>query len=314
LGFRNNTILAGNLVNALIRSLDPILYLNSRLADFTPSWMVADWLIAARKGSDPAEGTRSVGFSGEGGRRQSADLEQTFAVLRAKWSEVPAGSTRRAPTSRLLTLPDDELLAFHEDATRQATEGEGFGIRGWYHCLYRDILRGKKVMDVGSGLGIDGLAFAAAGASMTFVDIVETNLMALRRLCALKGIRNAAFCYLKDLSSLAALAKDYDVIWCQGSMINAPFEEMQAEAQALLHHLKAGGRWIELAYPKARWGREGRLPFDQWGDRTDGGAPWMEWYDLAKLKRRLAPAEFDTVLYFEFHNCDFNWFDLKRRI
>jgi hypothetical protein len=46
---------------------------------------------------------------------------------------------------------------------------------------------------------------------------------------------------------------------------------------------------------------------------TDGGAPWVEWYDLTKLHAVLEPARFDTVLYFEFHNSDFNWFDLLRR-
>ena len=50
-----------------------------------------------------------------------------------------------------------------------------------------------------------------------------------------------------------------------------------------------------------------------WGEKTDGGAPWMEWYDLEKLLRRLEPYRFDTVLAFNFHDDDFNWFDLQLR-
>ena len=80
-----------------------------------------------------------------------------------------------------------------------------------------------------------------------------------------------------------------------------------------MEHLPVGGRWIELAYPKARWEREGKMPFEQWGERTDGGAPWMEWYDLDKVKAMLSPAQFDVVLYSNFFNDDFNWFDLLRR-
>jgi len=80
----------------------------------------------------------------------------------------------------------------------------------------------------------------------------------------------------------------------------------------LLKHMKPGGRWVELAYPKIRWEREGRMPLEQWGARTDGGAPWMEWYDLEKMTLRLAPDRFRVVLYFEYHNSDFNWFDLER--
>ena len=74
-----------------------------------------------------------------------------------------------------------------------------------------------------------------------------------------------------------------------------------------------GGRWIELAYPKARWERDGKMPFEQWGGKTDGGAPWVEWYDLDKVLARLYPAKFDVILHFNFHNDDFSWFDLIRK-
>jgi hypothetical protein len=73
-----------------------------------------------------------------------------------------------------------------------------------------------------------------------------------------------------------------------------------------------GGRWLELAYPKARWEREGRMPFEKWGEKTDGGAPWMEWHDIEKVRWYLAPAKFELVLAIEYHNSDFNWFDLVR--
>ncbi len=39
----------------------------------------------------------------------------------------------------------------------------------------------------------------------------------------------------------------------------------------------------------------------------------MEWHDLEKVKAFLAPAIFDVVLALEFHNSDFNSFDLVRR-
>ncbi len=240
-------------------------------------------------------------------------LEDWLEILRTKWCEVPSGRTVRATTSQLLQLPDKELLRFHSEATKESTEGDGFSIRGWYHCLYKDILHGKRVLDVGSGLGIDGIAFAEAGASVTFLDIVESNLKVVRRLCELRHIEDVEFCYLQKLSSLAGLKSDFDVVWCQGSLINAPYEVIRAEAQEFLKHLKPNGRWIELAYPKTRWEREGKMPFEKWGEVTDGGAPWMEWYDLSKLRAILEPDQFDVVLYLEFHNHDFNWFDLIRR-
>lgn len=238
--------------------------------------------------------------------------DNPFELLRSKWHEIPAGEQDRRSTHDLLSVSDQQLLDIWEEARESSRTGDAFSVRGWYHTLYKDVLRGKKVVDVGSGFGLDGLTFALHGARMTFMDIVETNLAVLKRLCGILKIENAQFVYLEDFSSFDQLDYDYDVIWCQGSLINAPFQVIRAEIQQLLKHLKIGGRWIELAYPETRWVREGRIPFTGWGAVTDGGAPWMEWYDLDKLKLALSPAQFEVVLYFDFHNADFNWFDLLR--
>jgi 2-polyprenyl-3-methyl-5-hydroxy-6-metoxy-1,4-benzoquinol methylase len=95
------------------------------------------------------------------------DPGRWFETLRRKWTEVPGGITSRVTTTDLLGMSDQELLRIHEAFTRESTEGAGFSIRGWYHCLYKDVLRGKRVLDVGCGLGIDGIAFAEAGAFVT---------------------------------------------------------------------------------------------------------------------------------------------------
>ena len=239
--------------------------------------------------------------------------DQPFDLLRQKWHEVPAGNSRLM-TGQLLDLPDKELRELWESVRVTDTTGGAFGIRGWYQTIYKDVFRGKRVMDIGCGLGIDGITFAQHGARMTLVDIVESNLSVVQRICKLLGLNNVDFIYMQDVNSLSSLGTDYDAIWCVGSLIHAPFDVIREEAQELLKHLKPDGRWIELAYPETRWKREGRLPFDRWGECTDGrGTPWAEWYDLSKLQAVLDPAEFEVVLCFEFHNGDFNWFDLKRK-
>jgi SAM-dependent methyltransferase len=235
-----------------------------------------------------------------------------FQKLRLKWVEVPVGNDR-IRTDQISGLSDQDLLALWTRGKIQATSGENFSVRGWYHTLYIPILRGLRVLDVGSGLGIDGITFAQNGAHVTFLDIVQSNLDTIHRLSGLFNLASVKFVHLDELSALSRLEEDYDVIWCQGSMICMPAEIAGAEARELLKHLKANGRWIELAYPRTRWEREGKLPFDKWGSKTDGGAPWTEWYDLDKLLRRLYPAKFDVVLNMEFHNHDFVWFDLIRR-
>jgi SAM-dependent methyltransferase len=240
-------------------------------------------------------------------------LRKSFDILRRKWCEVPYKQYERLNSEGLLALPDSELLDLWTRTHLESSTGKAFSNRGWYHILYKDILRGKKVLDVGCGLAPDTVFFAEHGAVVTFVDIVESNVRFVQRVCELKGLDRTAFCHMEDLGSLEALPTDYDVVYCCGSFINAPLELARMEAQALLEHLPIGGRWIELAYPRSRWEREGQLPYDRWGEKTDGGAPWIEWHDLKKLDYILAPAVFDVVLMTEFHNSDFIWFDLVRR-
>ena len=242
-----------------------------------------------------------------------ADWDAPFATLRRKWVEVPTTREGSESTARLAALGDDELVALWMRIREDLTTGEEFSHRGWYHLLYRDFLRGKKVLDVGSGLAIDSVTFAQHGARMTFVDLVDSNLDLVRRVCARFGLHDARFVLLEDLSSLDALDDDYDVIMAMGSLHHAPQSVIKPEVERLLRRLAPGGRWLQLAYPETRWRRDGCPPFERWGMRTDGDrTPWAEWYDLPKLLALLAPARFEVVLCREFHRSDFIWFDLLR--
>ena len=247
------------------------------------------------------------------GAGEDAHLRETLRILRGKWGEVPAGEVTRVMSQDLLKLSDDELLRTWTEFWNDTSTGKAYSVRGWYQILYKDIFRGKKIMDVGAGLGIDTIFYAQHGAEVTFVDIAKSNLAVIERLCKLKGMTQVRFCYLEDLRALDPLPTDYDAIYCCGSLINAPLEVTRIEAQVLLKHLPVGGRWVELAYPRERWVRDGRMSARDWGRKTDGGAPWMEWHDLERIKSFLAPATFDVVLALNFHRNDFNWFDLIRR-
>jgi SAM-dependent methyltransferase len=237
-------------------------------------------------------------------------LRKSFDLLRRKWTEVPFEQYNRCLSTDLLSLPDQDILRTWESAYRGGSTGEAFSVRGWYQTIYKDVFLGKKVLDVGCGLAPDTVFYAQHGAQVTFLDIAESNVRFAERVCRLKGIQDASFCHMEDLGSVERLPHDFDVIYCAGSMITVPIEIARMEAQAYLAHLVEGGRWVELGYPRTRWEREGRLGPVQWGDRTDGGAPWTDWHDLAKLRYMLWPRTFDTVLAIDFHGSDFNWFDL----
>jgi len=237
----------------------------------------------------------------------SSDL----ARYREKWREAPRGSDMdgRVFSTDLLALGDVELQAAWQAMAARRYAGE----IGWLGPLYADFFRGKQVLELGSGLGFDGLRFAEAGASWTFADIVPDNLAVIRRMAGLKGLdARVRFHLIGDDLSFTSLGDDYDAIWVFGSIHHVPFEMARREALDALGHLKPGGRWMELVYPRERWLREGAPPFEQWGKLTDGErTPWAEWHDIEKVRRRLFPAALRTVLDFEFCAQNYRWLDLR---
>jgi hypothetical protein len=233
-----------------------------------------------------------------------------LARYREKWREAPRGSDMdgRVFSTDLLALGDGELLAAWLAMAARRYAGE----IGWLGPLYADFFRGKHVLELGSGLGFDGMRFAEAGASWTFADIVPDNLAVIRRIAGLKGLdAQVGFHLIGDDLSFAGLPDDYDTIWVFGSIHHVPFEIARREALEALGHLKPGGRWMELVYPRERWLREGAPSFEQWGKLTDGErTPWAEWHDIEKVRRRLFPAPLRTVLDFEFCAQNYRWLDM----
>ncbi|MEZ6143234.1 MAG: class I SAM-dependent methyltransferase [Zavarzinella sp.] len=253
-------------------------------------------------------------FNEQGWTEPNGTGRQGFDLLRSKWHEVPFHSMDRMYSRQLLEIPAEQLNQLWQKALDEQRLGMNYDVRGWYYELYHQFMSGKKIIDYGSGLGFDAITFASHGAHVTCIDVVENNLKVIKRLAEHRGLQNQiTTIYLEELSSLKQLNDRYDVVWCCGSMIHSPFQFTRNECQILADHLKIGGRWIELGYPEQRWLNEGKMSFEDWGDRTDGTAPWVEWKDLSKINRLLEPFQFDIVLYFEFHRSEFNWFDLIKR-
>ncbi len=128
---------------------------------------------------------------------------------------------------------------------------------GWIGPLYRDFTNGRRVLELGSGLGLDGLRFASQGAHWTFADIAADNLAMIERIAALKGLKVTTHLIGSDLS-FDKLDSQFDAVLACGSIHHVPFDIARQECLNVLKKLRIGGRWLELVYPGRALG-QGRI-------------------------------------------------------
>lgn len=276
-------------------------------AQFGGSITTHDWIMSLNDRSEKKADCAEASILGK-------EWEKPFEMLRTKWGNIPTSvSTGEISSVQLSRSSDQELLSFWETKQKQNLDHEGFEVRGWYHAIYDALVKGKRIIDLGCGLGLDCVRFAELGAHVVFCDIDQNNLSIVRRICRLKGIEERTeFIYLKDFESFSELRGKFDILFACGSMHHAPFSVIQKEVAAIVPHLNSDARWLQLAYPKSRWQKEGCLPFDQWGEKTNAGTPWTEWYDTEKLNLLLGPHGFRQVYSTEFFHNQFVWFDWIR--
>lgn len=235
-------------------------------------------------------------------------FDQLLAKMATKWREVPGGSdqTPRMFSEDLLSTSDDQL-----DSTWRRQAGQAQALRGWYWDLYGELLRGKRVLEIGSGQGFDAIHLAQCGVQMTCCDIAPSNLEIVRRIARRRGL-DIKTVPIEGIRTFQQLPGNFDAIWAIGSIHHMPFEAAREESEAVIEHLKPGGRWIELSYPRQRWVREGSPGFERWGAVTDGErTPWAEWYDAEKLKWRLHTWKLETVLEHRFESDAYIWIDCR---
>ena len=102
---------------------------------------------------------------------------------REKWREVPGGDDvdGRVFSDELLALPDDQFLKRWDSISARRAAG----VVGRMAPIYRDFFSGRRILELGGGLGFDGIRFATEGALWTFADIVPGNLSVIRRMTRL---------------------------------------------------------------------------------------------------------------------------------
>jgi SAM-dependent methyltransferase len=241
------------------------------------------------------------------------ELKRFLERQSAKWETVPSSRLGRSPSSELLALSDKDLL---EAWREHDQETSSFSVRGWYRERYREQVKGKEIVDLGCGFSVDGIYFLEAGASVTFADIVPTNLRLVERVAAIRGVRsNCRFVHLENPLA-PILPGPVDMIFAIGSLHHIPFAWARREISALARFFRPGGKFCLFTYPWERFFESSALDFSEFGKKTDGAeTPWAEWYDNLKILHLFDGLDFSLTYEKNFgkDEKEFIWHELTQR-
>ena len=104
--------------------------------------------------------------------------------------------------------------------------------------------RGLRVLEIGCGLGTDGVRFAKAGADYTGVDLTDAAIELARKRFELSGLRGEL--RVSDAENLDFADESFDLVYSHGVLHHTPDI---AHAVSEIHRvLKPGGRAIVMLY------------------------------------------------------------------
>jgi 2-polyprenyl-3-methyl-5-hydroxy-6-metoxy-1,4-benzoquinol methylase len=113
--------------------------------------------------------------------------------------------------------------------------------------------RGKKVLEIGCGIGTDTMNFARHGASVTAVDLSEKSLAMARRRAELFGLQNYIHFYHGSAEELHSVVppEPFDLIYSFGVIHHTPHPERVVGE--LRHFAQPGTALKMMVYYRYAW-------------------------------------------------------------
>ncbi len=160
---------------------------------------------------------------------------------------------------------------------------------------------GKRVLEIGCGIGTDTISFARAGAHVTAVDLSAQSLAVARQRAEVYGLQDRIRFHQADAETLSAVVPPaaYDLVYSFGVLHHTPHPE-RAVAEIRRHYL--GGQsvfklmvyhrhsykvlWILLKYGRGAFWRLNELIAQH--SEARAGCPITYTYSRSSVQRLLA--------------------------
>ena len=165
--------------------------------------------------------------------------------------------------------------------------------------------RGKKVLEVGCGIGTDSINFARAGADLTVVDISDESMALCRKRFGVYGLE-AKF-YVGDAEQLASFVpvQKYDLVYSFGVIHHTPHPELvfeqikqyckpETEVRVMLYSKWSWKVfWIILGYGKGQFWKSGKLVRTYSEAQT--GSPVTYSYSFQGVRRLMRDFKVESI-------------------
>jgi len=143
--------------------------------------------------------------------------------------------------------------------------------------------RGKKILEIGCGVGIDLIRFARGGARVTGVDLASQSIQFAKKNFELRGLE--ADLRVMNGEALEFAGNSFDVVYAHGVLqYTADAAKMAKEMHRVL---KPGGEAIAMVYNRISWLNALSLLMKVELEHED--APVLKKYSQGEFKKMLSP-------------------------